>query len=58
MIAASRVESGPDSQGYAFLAQTVRSLVPLLKRTGGAATVEEVPIDTFGRSIAAGSGDK
>jgi SAM-dependent methyltransferase len=46
MIAASRVESGPNSPIYAILAQTVQSLLPLLERTG-AATVEEVAIDTL-----------
>lgn len=46
MIAASRVESGPDSQAYASMAQIVRSLLPLLVRTG-AATVEEVAIETL-----------
>jgi 2-polyprenyl-3-methyl-5-hydroxy-6-metoxy-1,4-benzoquinol methylase len=46
MIAASRVESGPDSQVYASMAQIVQSLLPLLERTG-AATIEEVAIDTL-----------
>jgi 2-polyprenyl-3-methyl-5-hydroxy-6-metoxy-1,4-benzoquinol methylase len=46
MIASSRVESGPDSQGHAILAQIVKSLLPLLERTG-AAIVEEVAIDTL-----------
>ena len=46
MIAASRVESGPNSPGYAILAQLVQSLLPLLEHTG-AATVEEVAIDTL-----------
>jgi hypothetical protein len=46
MIAASRVESGPNSPIYAIFAQTVQSLLPLLVRTG-AATVEEVAIDTL-----------
>jgi len=46
MIAASRVESGPDSQGYSYIAQTLRSLLPLLERAG-AATSEEIAIDTL-----------
>jgi SAM-dependent methyltransferase len=46
MIAASRVESGPDSKGYAILAQIVQSLLPLVERTG-AATVEEMAIGTL-----------
>jgi protein-L-isoaspartate O-methyltransferase len=50
MIAASRVESGPNSPIYAILAQTVQSLLPLLERTG-AATVEEVAIDTLAERL-------
>jgi SAM-dependent methyltransferase len=46
MIAASRVESGPDSKVYAILAQIVQSLLPLVERTG-AATVEEAAIGTL-----------
>jgi protein-L-isoaspartate O-methyltransferase len=46
MIAASRVESGPDSQAYASMAQIVQSMLPLLERTG-TATIEEVAIDTL-----------
>ena len=46
MIASSRVESGPDSPCYAIMAQVIRSLLPLLERTG-AVTAEEVSIDTL-----------
>jgi hypothetical protein len=46
MIAASRVESGPDSQAYTYIEQTLRSLLPLLERAGVVA-VEEVAIDTL-----------
>jgi 2-polyprenyl-3-methyl-5-hydroxy-6-metoxy-1,4-benzoquinol methylase len=46
MIAASRVESGPDSKVYAIVAQIVQSLLPLVERTG-AATVEEAAIGTL-----------
>jgi 2-polyprenyl-3-methyl-5-hydroxy-6-metoxy-1,4-benzoquinol methylase len=46
MIAASRVESGPDSKVYAILAQIVQSLLPLVERTG-TATVEEAAIGTL-----------
>jgi 2-polyprenyl-3-methyl-5-hydroxy-6-metoxy-1,4-benzoquinol methylase len=46
MIAASRVESGPDSKVYAIIAQIVQSLLPLVERTG-AATVEEAAIGTL-----------
>jgi len=44
MIAASRVESGPDSYAYAYLAAILRSLLPLLERAG-LATAEEVALD-------------
>jgi 2-polyprenyl-3-methyl-5-hydroxy-6-metoxy-1,4-benzoquinol methylase len=50
MIAASRVESGPDSKGYAILAQIVQSLLPLVERTG-AATVEEMAIGTLAERL-------
>jgi ubiquinone/menaquinone biosynthesis C-methylase UbiE len=50
MIAASRVESGPDSRGYSYIAQTVRSLLPLLERAG-AATSEEIAIDTLAERL-------
>jgi ubiquinone/menaquinone biosynthesis C-methylase UbiE len=46
MIAASRVESGADSYAYAYMAATLRSLVPVLERAG-LATAEEVAIDTL-----------
>jgi SAM-dependent methyltransferase len=50
IIAASRVESGPDSQGYTIMEQFIRSLLPLLERTG-AATIEEVAVDTLADRI-------
>jgi ubiquinone/menaquinone biosynthesis C-methylase UbiE len=46
MIAAARVESGPQSPAYDLLAGVVRSLLPLIERTG-VATVEEVEIETL-----------
>jgi ubiquinone/menaquinone biosynthesis C-methylase UbiE len=46
MIAAMRVESGPNSYAYAHLAGIVRSLLPILERTG-IATVQDVAIDTL-----------
>lgn len=46
MIAASRVESGPDSQAYTFIVRTLRSLLPLLERAG-LATAKDVAIDTL-----------
>jgi ubiquinone/menaquinone biosynthesis C-methylase UbiE len=50
MIAASRVESGPESEGYSYMAQTLRSLLPLLERAGFA-TSEEVAIDTLAERL-------
>jgi hypothetical protein len=46
MIALSRVESGPDSYAYAYLTGVLRSLLPLLERTG-IASAHEVAIDTL-----------
>jgi ubiquinone/menaquinone biosynthesis C-methylase UbiE len=46
MIAACRVESGPDSYIYAHHAQIVRSLMPLGERLG-TINAEEVGIDTL-----------
>lgn len=46
MIAASRVECGPDSQGYAYMVATLRSLLPILERAG-LVTAEEAAIETL-----------
>jgi len=46
MLGMARVESGETSHVYTYLAETVRSLVPLLERTG-AATAAEIGIDTL-----------
>ena len=46
MIAATRAESGPGSEVYDYLAQMLRSLLPLVDRVG-LATLEEVAIDTL-----------
>ena len=46
MLGMSRVETGPDSAAYEYLAHTVRSLLPLIERTG-VATKEQVDIDTL-----------
>ena len=46
MLAMSRVETGPDSPIYEYMAQTVSSLLPLIERTG-VATREEVGIETL-----------
>ena len=42
----ARVESGPDSPFYAWMAQTARTLLPLMERTG-VATAAEVGVDTL-----------
>ena len=46
MLGMSRVESGPDSPGYEYLAPTVRSLLPLIENMG-VATAAEVSIGTL-----------
>ena len=46
LLAMSRIETGPDSFGYAYIAQTIRSLLPMIVKTG-VATKEEVGIDTL-----------
>ena len=42
----ARVESGPDSAVYAYVAQVTRTLLPLMERTGMAAAAE-VGLDTL-----------
>jgi hypothetical protein len=44
MIAAARVEGGPHSQVYDYLAGTLQSLLPMAERTG-VATATEIDID-------------
>jgi ubiquinone/menaquinone biosynthesis C-methylase UbiE len=46
MISGGRVEGHPESQIFEWLAQTVRSLLPMIEKTG-VATREEVGIDTL-----------
>ena len=46
MISGGRVEGNPESQIFEWLAQTVRSLLPMIEKTG-VATREEVGIDTL-----------
>jgi len=46
MLGMARVETGPDSAGYAYIAHTIRSLLPLIEKTG-VATKEQVGIDTL-----------
>lgn len=46
MIQGARVEGGPDSPVYDYMAQTTRTLLPLIERTG-VATAAEVGIETL-----------
>jgi hypothetical protein len=46
MLLGSRVEGGPDSPAYGLLAQTLRSLLPMIERYG-IASAEEVMVDSF-----------
>lgn len=46
MIQGARVESGPDSEAYRYMQQTMRTLLPLMERTG-VATAAEVDIETL-----------
>jgi ubiquinone/menaquinone biosynthesis C-methylase UbiE len=46
MLAAARVERGPDSRFYRQLAEVTRAVLPLMTRTG-VATADEVDIETL-----------
>jgi len=46
MMSSGRVEGSPQSEIYEWLAQTVRSLLPMIEKTG-VATRDEVGIDTL-----------
>lgn len=50
MIAASRVECGPAAQGYEYLTGVMRSLLPLIERSG-IASAEQVGIDTLAQRL-------
>ena len=50
MLGMSRIETGPDSAGYAYLEQTVRSLMPMIEKTG-VATAAEVDVDTLAERL-------
>jgi hypothetical protein len=50
MIAASRVESGPDAHAYTYVTGILRSLLPLVERAG-VASVQEVAIDTLAERL-------
>jgi ubiquinone/menaquinone biosynthesis C-methylase UbiE len=58
MISGGRVEGSPQSQIYEWLAETVRSLLPMIEKTG-VATKDEVDVDTLAdrlRAEVAGKG--
>jgi ubiquinone/menaquinone biosynthesis C-methylase UbiE len=46
IVAATRVEAGTSSPGYAYLTESVRSLSPMMERLG-VATADEIGIDTL-----------
>ena len=54
MISAGRVEGSPQSQIFEWVAQTVRSLLPMIEKTG-VATRDEVGIDTLADRLRAES---
>jgi len=45
-LAMSRIETGADSPAYSYLAETIRSLLPMIEKTG-VATKEQVDIETL-----------
>ncbi len=53
MISGGRVEGSPESQIFEWLAQTVRSLLPMIEKTG-VATRDEVDIDTLADRLRTG----
>jgi ubiquinone/menaquinone biosynthesis C-methylase UbiE len=57
MISGGRVEGSPQSEIYEWLAQTVRSLLPVIEKTG-VATKDEVDIDTLADRLRAEAVDK
>jgi ubiquinone/menaquinone biosynthesis C-methylase UbiE len=50
MLGMARIETGPESPAYEYITQTVRSLMPLLERTG-VATAEQIGIETLADRI-------
>ncbi|HUR33520.1 MAG TPA: class I SAM-dependent methyltransferase [Vicinamibacterales bacterium] len=46
----ARVEHGPDAQGYAWVAELTRTLLPVMERTG-VATAEEIGLDSLASRI-------
>lgn len=52
LLGMSRIEGGETSDGYVYLAETMRSLLPLAKRMGVAAA-EDLDIDSFAERLRA-----
>jgi hypothetical protein len=50
MIMGVRVEGGPDSPAYEYMANTVRTLLPVMERLG-VARAEEVQIETLAQRL-------
>lgn len=50
MISGARIEGGPDAEIYEWLAETVRSLLPMMEKAG-VATREEVEVDTLAERL-------
>jgi ubiquinone/menaquinone biosynthesis C-methylase UbiE len=50
MISGARVEGGPQADFYEWLAETVRTLLPMIVQTG-VATKEEIDIDTLAERL-------
>lgn len=52
MLQCARVDGGPDSGAYDYLQQTVRTLLPIMERTG-VATAAEIDVDTLADRVRA-----
>jgi ubiquinone/menaquinone biosynthesis C-methylase UbiE len=50
MILGARIEGGPNSPAYEYVAETVRSVLPMMEQFG-IATAEEVRIDTLAQRL-------
>lgn len=50
MILGARIEGGPNSPGYEYVAQTVRSVLPMMQQFG-IAKAEEVQIETLAQRL-------
>jgi ubiquinone/menaquinone biosynthesis C-methylase UbiE len=57
MISGGRVEGSPQSQIFEWIAQTIRSLLPMIEKTG-VATRDEVGIDTLADRLRAATIEK